>query len=720
MFDELVTEAHRSRGPAAVELWTRVENAACAHRLAAMRTMLEAAMTADGSTDRDQWCIDNWTAVCAHIGAAQRQTSRSVSATLLVATALRERFPHLDALFTQGLLSYPMVQLITTRASAVIDPTIWAALDTALSELFTSPGHPTSLYAAEKAIDTEIWRRDPHAVHRSQARAQGRRVDITIDDETGIAQLYASLFAPDGAALTARLDALADTVCPHDPRPKQQRRSQAFGALAHGQDRLACLCQRPDCQAYLRPPSTGIVIHLIAHPDTITGPGTQPDVPPDLPPTDDPTGGTETDRAPSDAESADEPEPAADAPEEMDDASTGESSDADTTDHVEADTDTDTDTDADDADTSAEPEPAEPHAPDATDAPTANEFTDSDAEDDPDTDVETDAAQAEPESAVESEPTPAEPRAEVRGNASTNGGDHADAMNDADADAEVDAGVDVETDGAPAESEPGTTDTAPDAPIPFLTPDQECAGLDGTPPPLYDKPLTQLTWAELFNPPPRPRHLSSLPTAVLLGGGVLPGAIARRAATGATISVIVHPGQAPPEPHYRPSHKLAEFVRCRDQTCRYPGCTKPATTADIDHTIPYPYGPTAASNLKCLCREHHLLKTFWNGWHDEQLPDGTVIWTTPDGRTHTTRPGSASMFPQLCTPTAPITAHPAPPTQARGLKMPTRRATRRHERRQRALAEREANRQALETDHTTDTRHANYEAAQRDSDPPPF
>ena len=272
MFDDLVTEAHRSRGPAAVALWTRIENAACAHRLTAMRTMLEAAMTADGSTDRDQWCIDNWTAVCAHIGAAQRHTTRSVSATLLVATALRERFPHLEALFTDGLLSYPMVRLITTRASAVISPDVWAALDTALSELFTSAGRPTSLYTAQKAIDAEIWRRDPHAVHRAQSRAQDRRVDITIDDETGIAQLFASLFAPNGAALDARLNALADTVCPHDPRPKHQRRSDAFGALSYGQDRIACLCERPDCEAYLRPPSTGIVIHLIAHPDTMNHP----------------------------------------------------------------------------------------------------------------------------------------------------------------------------------------------------------------------------------------------------------------------------------------------------------------------------------------------------------------------------------------------------------------------------------------------------------------
>jgi hypothetical protein len=108
----------------------------------------------------------------------------------------------------------------------------------------------------------------------------------------------------------------------------------------------------------------------------------------------------------------------------------------------------------------------------------------------------------------------------------------------------------------------------------------------------------------------------------------------------ATLEQLIHPGPAPPEPRHRPSKKLAEFVRCRDLTCRFPGCTKPATVADLDHTIPYPYGPTCASNLKCLCREHHLLKTFWPGWSERQLPDGTVIWTDPDGHTSTTYPGS--------------------------------------------------------------------------------
>jgi hypothetical protein len=97
------------------------------------------------------------------------------------------------------------------------------------------------------------------------------------------------------------------------------------------------------------------------------------------------------------------------------------------------------------------------------------------------------------------------------------------------------------------------------------------------------------------------QHCPAAPAAIL-GGAVLPAPIAAQAAIHAT-TTLAHPGQAPPEPRYRPSKKLAEFVRCRDLTCRFPGCTKPATLTDIDPTIPRPYGPTCASNLKCLCRE---------------------------------------------------------------------------------------------------------------------
>jgi hypothetical protein len=134
---------------------------------------------------------------------------------------------------------------------------------------------------------------------------------------------------------------------------------------------------------------------------------------------------------------------------------------------------------------------------------------------------------------------------------------------------------------------------------------------------------------------------------------------------------------------------LADFVRARDLTCRAPGCDRAATACDLDHTIPYADGgPTHAGNLKALCRLHHLLKTFW-GWHDTQLPDGTVIWRLTDGQTYVTTPGSALLFPTLRAPEA-ITANLRPTAQCanRSARMPLRHTTRAQNRAHRIAAER--------------------------------
>ena len=181
---------------------------------------------------------------------------------------------------------------------------------------------------------------------------------------------------------------------------------------------------------------------------------------------------------------------------------------------------------------------------------------------------------------------------------------------------------------------------------------------------------------------------------MIIGGSIIPAPLlAAKLAMTATIRPLIHPGDAPPEPRYTPSRALADFVRCRDMTCRFPGCDEPAYRCDIDHTIPYPHGPTCASNLGCACRKHHLLKTF-GGWLNRQLPDGTMIWTAPDGQTYTTYPGSRIPFPSLCRPTAPVTAT-APATATaepgRSLAMPRRKHTRAENRRRAIEAERRLN-----------------------------
>jgi hypothetical protein len=519
MFDQLVAATAGSTGAAGVGAWARVENAACARRLAEMADMLDAAFAADGSAEREQWCLDNWDTVAAHIGAAQNVSAGVASHQLLVAQALRERLPRVAEVFATGAITYRMVCAIVARTKLIQDREALAKVDAELATHVTGWG---SLSGAktQTAIDYWVDRYDPGALRRSASKARGRHVDVVpAEDGSGLAGIEAVLFAHDGAVLDQRLAALAATVCQNDPRTLDQRRSDALAALGSGADRLTCGCGTPDCPAAAGVPRTDVVIHLIADRDSLTD----------------------------------------------------------------------------------------------------------------DTPAQFDGNQPPPGPGIE-------------------------------------------------ESDTRTEDTA-------------VQGEDAQPPPVDDPPLPERTIGQAL----APAHVPPAATApaAIIGGSIIPAPLlAAKLAMTATIRPLIHPGDAPPEPRYTPSRRLADFVRCRDMTCRFPGCDEPAVGCDLDHTIAYPHGPTCASNLGCLCRKHHLLKTF-GGWLNRQLPDGTMIWTAPDGQTYTTYPGSRILFPSLCRPTAPVTATaPATATTSepgRSLAMPRRKRTRAENRRRAIEAERRLN-----------------------------
>jgi len=175
------------------------------------------------------------------------------------------------------------------------------------------------------------------------------------------------------------------------------------------------------------------------------------------------------------------------------------------------------------------------------------------------------------------------------------------------------------------------------------------------------------------------------PACEVSADGLITPELVQELAKSATLVPLIHPGYAPPEPRRRPCKALTDFVRCRDLTCRWPGCDVPAVRCDADHTIAYAQGgPTHAANLKCYCRTHHLMKTFW-GWREKQLADGTLILTSPAGDTHVTTPGTALLFPSLCGAVggmpAPETAPPpADYCDQRTAMMPKRRRTRTQDR----------------------------------------
>jgi uncharacterized protein DUF222 len=133
MFDSLVAAAARARGAGAVGAWARVENAACARRLFAIADVLEVRLAADGSDEREQWCIDNWDAVAAEVAAAHNVSLGVASHQLMIARALRERLPQVAEVFIAGQISYRQVNAIVYRTALIRDPEPRAKVDTELA-----------------------------------------------------------------------------------------------------------------------------------------------------------------------------------------------------------------------------------------------------------------------------------------------------------------------------------------------------------------------------------------------------------------------------------------------------------------------------------------------------------------------------------------------------------------------------------------------------------
>lgn len=143
----------------------------------------------------------------------------------------------------------------------------------------------------------------------------------------------------------------------------------------------------------------------------------------------------------------------------------------------------------------------------------------------------------------------------------------------------------------------------------------------------------------------------------LEGYGVIDADQVRQLAESAALRLLTEPAVDDAAAlHYQPSAAVERWIRCRDLTCRFPGCDRSAWLGDIDHTEPFNHvnpeagGRTIPANLKCYCREHHRLKTFHGGpggWQDEQRPDGTIVWTSPTGRVYRGTPAGDDLFPQM-------------------------------------------------------------------------
>lgn len=102
--------------------------------------------------------------------------------------------------------------------------------------------------------------------------------------------------------------------------------------------------------------------------------------------------------------------------------------------------------------------------------------------------------------------------------------------------------------------------------------------------------------------------------------------------TGATLSV----GRR----RYKVPKDLKTYLRIRDVTCRFPGCSMAAARCDLDHNLDWQFGgETSHANLAHFCRGHHMVKgaTDWSVTQSSENP-GVLTWRSPSGRRYVNYP----------------------------------------------------------------------------------
>ena len=86
------------------------------------------------------------------------------------------------------------------------------------------------------------------------------------------------------------------------------------------------------------------------------------------------------------------------------------------------------------------------------------------------------------------------------------------------------------------------------------------------------------------------------------------------------------------------STALRKAVTTRDRTCRFPGCDMPARYTDVHHIWHWTRGgPTNQENCTLLCRGDHT-RVHKRGWTITGNANGDLIFTSPQGESHRSRP----------------------------------------------------------------------------------
>ncbi|MGN7778570.1 DUF222 domain-containing protein, partial [Mycolicibacterium sp. 22603] len=160
--------------------------------------------------------VDDWELVAAELG-AELGISRGRACTLITqGRDLLTRLPAFAEVFAGGGVDLRILRIILHRCALLTDPDITTVIDTQLATAAPS-WNALSDERVSELIDWMIVDVDPDAVRRARETRRRRHLSLTPVGD-GMVEIHGVVDAAKGAVFDQSVDALARTVCPHDPR----------------------------------------------------------------------------------------------------------------------------------------------------------------------------------------------------------------------------------------------------------------------------------------------------------------------------------------------------------------------------------------------------------------------------------------------------------------------------------------------------------------------
>ncbi|EFV11766.1 HNH endonuclease signature motif containing protein [Segniliparus rugosus] len=178
-------------------------------------------------------------------------SSREAKGMLSFAENMTEHYPEFGAKLARGEVTAKVARLVGKSLESA--PAGWREkLDAWLAER-APRWRLCSQSKIQGLIEAQYIRWDSEWTRERRERAHAERGLFFQPIGDGMAKIWGAMPLMEAAAVKDRLDAVARTVCPGDPRAMWTRRSDALAALVgNGEDRLRCECGRDTCQAAQR------------------------------------------------------------------------------------------------------------------------------------------------------------------------------------------------------------------------------------------------------------------------------------------------------------------------------------------------------------------------------------------------------------------------------------------------------------------------------------